>query len=175
MSNNSLALKTEEVELPLVNHTETILNTIGIEHVFWVDDQFRTRSENDSHQEQECINSLMLLFQTAEYDKLNAFVNQTFEKKISLSQDIPEAEVESYFKENVTDDNIIIVMDFLQISKDLPQKTFSNLRDILTKSVINFFPLSWIEWDERKSKIQSNENCMFIIDEYFKDEPEAAN
>ena len=142
MNTSNLALKAEEIESQLANHTKTILNTIGIESVFWVDDQFRTRSKDDSHQEQECIKSLMLIFQAAEYDKLNLLVNQTFEKKISVSQDTPEKEVENYFKENVNDDNINTVMDFLGISKDLSQKTFSKLGEVLTKSVHNFSPLS---------------------------------
>lgn len=150
----------------------TILKTIGIESIVWIDDQFYEQTEL-SHQEQECLTEIRALISAGNFEKINNLISLIFDKTDEFDEGDPKLEIEDFFKDEINDKNIVRVVEYLGLKKDWSKSSFNTLVSDLRQHDENIKTFSWSQWSSNKDKLEVNEKTLFIVDYAFKDEPDA--
>lgn len=169
---SSIALTNSETDSPTNSYVKDLFDAIGIKTVCWIDDKFFTNQ--DAHQEPECIDKILLLHRSGEHEKVNDLVlNVLGSENFVVSSGTPDAELRAFLKENIVDSNIKSVIEYLGTSPDLSPENFDLLERVLRATGAELKTLCWSDWLSQENHFNSLDNCMFIVDHDFSDEPKA--
>lgn len=169
---SSIALTNSEIDSPTNSYVNDLFNAIGIKTVCWIDDKFFTTQ--DAHQEPECIDKILLLHRSGEHEKVNDLVlNVLGSEDFVVSSGTPDAELRAFLKEKITEFNTKLVIEYLGTSPDLSPENFDLLERVLRATGAELKTLCWSDWLSQENHFNSLDNCMFIVDHDFSDEPNA--
>ena len=162
----------QAAEMVNTHYAQKIFEEMGIESIHWVDDKFN-ENNTSSHQEQECIDTILSLYEQQNFEKIKGLIEEVFKvEELENLPDMPVAEIKSYFKEKISNHNIQSVVSFLDVKQDLDDDHFAAMKGVLTSSAKKLETYTWHAWNASKVGLEDLKNSFFIIDHEYSDENE---
>lgn len=164
---------------------KNIFNTVGIERLVWIDDFFS--QSNNSNPQQDCIQTIKVLYESGQHEKLNSLNQLPFLKEKPLDFSQPLIVLEDKLKDIINKETVSTFVSKLsqldenfEKKQDFQPECFENMKNIFLNNLDqeNVITLSLSQWGNENKKILESINnessILFLVDLDFSKEKDGA-